>query len=390
MNFELSDLQKELVERTRLFFEPRAAECHLWYEKPQPETFWKVSRELAEAGFMGLCLDTEAGGLGLGMFEACLMIEEASRHDPNAAYIARNATAGPTAFIAFLGTAEQRERYVRPVMRGEGATAICITEPQAGSDAGAMRTRATRVAGGYRLNGGKHYITNGKLATSYVVYCQFDAEDGAEKGGIGALILHPGMDGFTVGKGLATMDGGRIYELYFDDVFVPDAQLLIPGRPDKGSFKRLMSVYNLERLSGQFRWLGVAQRAFDMARDYLVTREQFGRPLIEFQALQMKLADMKVKLEAARLLLYRAALPPDGGLPRRADVSMGKVVMQEALKFILDESIQIHGGAGYCRELPLEYFYRMARMASIAGGSLEVHRGIVASAAVGRKLGNAA
>jgi len=386
MDFELSEEQKELIERARVFFEPYAADTHKWYAKPQPQTLMEANKRLANAGFLGMGLSEDVGGLGVPTFDTCLVIEEASRHDPNTAYLMRNATAGPTAFIAFLGTRQQQEKYVKPVLEGRAVTAICITEPEAGSDATALKTTAKRTSSGWRLNGGKHYITHAHVANCYVVYAKFKEADDSVIG-IGALLVEPGMQGVTLGPGVETMDGGRVYQLYFDDVEVPAENVLIPGKSDKAHFKRLMSVYNLERLSGQFRWLGVMQRAFDMAREHALTRRQFGRPIIEFQAIQLKLADMKVRLEAARLLLYRAAARVQQGLPRREDVSMAKILVQDSLKFVLDEAIQIHGGMGYTRELPLEYFQRLARLGSIGGGTVEIHRIGLASILAGRKLG---
>src|SRR5499427_8905956 len=359
MDFELSPAQKELQARARALAEthmaPRAAEVDRTEAYP-----WDHVERLRAAGLLGITIAKELGGQGLGYLEAVLVIEEMAKHCGASARIVVETNMGAIGAILKYGTPAQRKLAAELVLSGD-KPAICITEPQAGSAATEMTTRAD--------------------------------ERGAEQG-IGGFILvrHPQLNapkGLIIGKREPALGlrGIPESELIFDNLEVPADMLLKPQRGQRHGFGELMDAYNGQRVGAATVALGLAQGAYEKALSYANQREQFGRPIAEFQGLQWMLADMSIALEAARALIWKAALSaPPGGFPDAVLAARAKILAADTAIKVTNDALQIWGAAGYSRDNPLERYLRDARMFTIAGGTAQVLRTFVASSILGRKL----
>lgn len=384
MDFGLNEQQQTLVEwageyaRTHL-----AAEAFERQDKDSPEEFWQHSQMLAEQGLLGLAIPEAHGGGGLSTFDALLVVEAISRVCPYSGAIVRWPIAGPAAFIGELGSEEQRARYLPEIAGGRGAISIAMTEPDAGTASSQLATKAERDGDAYTINGSKIFISYADRATAFVVYSRF-IDDGEDLG-VGAILVDSDTPGVEVGETIEWI-GGKVYPLYLDDVRVSDAQVLISPTGGKESYKRLMQTYNVERLGGLFELLGVAQLALDRSAAYAVERHQFGKPIAEFQAIQMKLADMAIRLESSRLLTYKATVAASRGQARRLEVSMARVMTTEMVQFVTNEAMQIHGGYGLSKEYGLEWLHRVTRHQTVAGGTSEIHRSMIASDLTGLRF----
>ena len=332
-------------------------------------------RQMGELGFLGLPYPEKYGGAGMDTLAYIIAVEEISRACAStgitlAAHV--SLACGP---IFGSGTEEQKLEFLAPMASGQALGAFGLTEPEAGSDAGATRTRAEKVPGGWRVNGTKSYITNGSVAK----YITFTARTGAGQGTktIGAFVVETSAPGYRMGKREKKMGlrGSDTVEVVFEDVFVPDNGLL--GEPT-GGFKAFMKTLTGGRISIGALALGIAQGAYEHALAYSKVREQFGKHIAEFQAIQFMLADMAVKLEAARLLVYHAALLKDAGREHVKEASMAKLFASEAANWITDKAIQIHGGIGYCRDVPVERMHRDAKLREIGEGTSEIQRLVIA------------
>jgi alkylation response protein AidB-like acyl-CoA dehydrogenase len=273
------------------------------------------------------------------------------------------------------GTPEQKQSYLPRLARGEWIGCYCLTEPNAGSDAGGTQTTAVRENGGWRVNGTKIYITNGSVAGTIVFTAKTDKTRGTK--GISSFIISSDTPGFKVGKhekkmGLRSSD---TVELHFENMFVPGEQLL--GDENKG-YAQFLKTLAGGRISIGAMSLGIAQGAYDSGVKYAMERKQFGRPIAEFQAIQFMLADMALKIQAARHLVYDAAWRKDQGLPYGKEGAMAKLFASEASTWCADRAIQIHGGMGYMREMPVERYYRDAKLMEIGEGTSEIQRLVIA------------
>lgn len=372
MDFSLTDRERELQSRARgladTHFRQRSAK---WDET---ESYpWDNVKDLVAAGFMGMTIPVEYGGQGRGLLDLVIVVEAIARACGVTARIVVEGNVGALGMLGKYGTAEQKARYFPWVLRGE-KPAIAITEPEAGSAASDMTTRADEVKDGYRLFGHKRYITGAGTSNLYLVYCRFGGTAGPK--GIGAVWVEKGAEGFRIGRrepmmGLRGIPEG---ELHFEDCFVPRANLLVgPG----DGFKKLMSGYNAQRLGAATVALGLAQGAFELAQAYALERRQFGRPISEFQGIRWKIADMAIKLDAARLLIYRAARTGTD-FPDLHEAAIAKVFAAETAQQVTSEAVQILGAAGYGRSMPAERMMRDARMFTIGGGTAEMLRNLVA------------
>jgi alkylation response protein AidB-like acyl-CoA dehydrogenase len=332
-------------------------------------------RQMGELGFLGLPYPEKYGGAGMDTLSYIIAVEEISRVCAStgitfAAHV--SLACGP---IFGSGNEEQKMKYLAPMASGKALGAFGLTEPDAGSDAAGTRTRAEKVPGGWRVNGTKAYITNGSVAK----YITFTArtEPGTGARGIGAFVIETDTPGFRVGKREKKMGlrGSDTVEVVFEDVFVPDANLL--GEPT-GGFRSFLQTLTGGRISIGALALGIAQGAYEHSLAYSKVRHQFGRPIAEFQAIQFMLADMAVKLEASRLLVYHAALLKDAGQEHVKEASMAKLFASEASNWITDKAIQIHGGFGYCRDVPVERMHRDAKLMEIGEGTSEIQRLVIA------------
>jgi len=373
MDFDLTPDQEALRVRAReladAVFAERAAKWDATEEYP-----WDNVKDLVAAGFMGMTVPREYGGPDRPILDVVLVIEQVARACGITGRIVVEGSLGVVGALRAYGTEAQKRRYFPWVLQGE-KPAICISEPEAGSAATDMTTRADEVPGGFVLDGEKRWITGAGTSRLYLVFARFGDRPGAE--GIGALLVERDTPGFRVGDrdymmGLRGIPEGR---LHFDRCFVPRENLLV--EPGDG-FKKLMRAYNGQRLGAAAVALGLAQGAYEHALAYATARRQFGRPIAEFQGIRWKLADMAVKLDAARLLIHRAAARAGRGLPDALEAAKAKTLAAETAQQVASEALQIHGAAGYARSLPLERMVRDARMFAIGGGTLEMMRNLIA------------
>lgn len=362
-------------------FRARAAEIDATEQYP-----WDNVAALREAGLIGMTIPESLGGRGAALAEAVAAVEQVARVCGVTARILVETNMGAVGAVMAYGAPDQKARVAAHVLAGD-KPAICITEPGAGSDAGAMTTTATRDGGTWVLNGMKHWITGGGVSRVHLIFARI-VEDGQPRG-IGAFLAVRGEDaGLRIGRRIPTMGlrGIPETEVFCENLRIPANMALIPnGEPAQG-FKRLMTAYNAQRVGAAAVALGLAQGAFELARDFLLARRQFGRPLADFQGLQWMLADMSIGVEAARALVRRAAESQGAeGFPDKTLVAQAKILAAETAVKVTNDALQMHGAAGYARDLPLERMVRDARMFTIGGGTAQVLRNQVAGAILGIK-----
>ena len=374
MDFELTPAQGALRARARELadgvFRERAARWDA--EEAYP---WDNVKDLVRAGFMGITIPRAYGGPGGSVLDVLLVVEEVARSCGVTARIVVEGSLGVVGALAAYGTEAQKRRYFPWVLEDGEKPAIAITEPEAGSAATDLVTRADEAPEGWTLGGEKRWITGAGTSRLYLVYCRMGDRPGAE--GIGGILVERDTPGFTVGERDRTMGLRGIPEgrLRFDRCRVPAEQVLV-GPPD--GFKRLMRAYNSQRLGAATVALGLAQGAYEHALAYAQSRRQFGRPIADFQGIRWKLADMAIKLDAARLLIHRAASTSADGFPEPLAAAKAKTFAAEMAQEVTNQALQIHGAAGYGRGLPLERIVRDARMFAIGGGTVEMMRNLIA------------
>jgi alkylation response protein AidB-like acyl-CoA dehydrogenase len=378
MSIRLTDQQRALVEQVRRFALSHIVPNQREAEK-SPDYGRTLMRQLAEARLLGLNIPEIYGGVGLPHLEAAMCVEEMGRHSIDAANYMAAASLGQAYYVLAFGTEEHRRKYLPAICAGEYTVAIGITEPNAGTASTALTTKAVRDGDRIVLNGRKHYVSNAPLAGLFIVYGRVSKSPRAK--GIGAVLLERDTPGFTIERLSENMAGHFQADLLFQDCAVPASNLLVG---DNG-FAQLTHCYNLERCGGTAMILGAAIGAYDKALEHVNTREQFGRALVDFQAVQLQVADMATQLHAARLMLYHA-LSAEGTWPDPTESSMVKVFGNETAKSVTDKAIQLMGGAGYLRESGVERRYRYVRGYSIAGGPLDIHRTMIAGWLTGRRF----
>lgn len=379
MRFELTEDQRDLLAGVRLYAEKELAPTAFDFADDRHEFLKGRLKKLAAQGLLGISLPEEYGGAGLSLIESALVIEELGLHCPTSASLATSSSVGQAGFVAEFASPDVRERILPAIASGDSFVSIVMSEPDAGSAVTAMKTTAEYRGDHYVLNGSKHYVSWADIADVFIVYARFDpAQRGAS--GIGAILVEKGTPGFEIGRGSENMSGELQYEILLQDCAVPAENLLVGA----GGFGRLTRRYNFERVGGTARNLGIAAQAFSRTTEYLKQREQFNRPISDFQGLQWMLADMAIRLDAARLLLYRAADAVERDDPLAARyTSMAKIAVVEWGKEVCDMAIQMHGAPGYLKDLPIEYLYRLIRGGSIAGGTTQIHRNTVAASILG-------
>jgi len=373
MDFELTAEQETLRVRARELADSVFAERAAHWDATEAYP-WENVKALAEAGFMGMTIPREYGGGDRPLLDVVLVIEEIARACGVTARIVVEGNLGVVGALRNYGTEAQKRRYFPWVLEGE-KPAIAITEVEAGSAATDLATRADETATGFRLTGHKRYITGAGTSRLYLVFARLGARAGAE--GIGGILVERGTPGFRVGHreymmGLRGIPEG---ELHFENCDVPRENLLVAAGD---GFKKLMLAYNGQRLGAATVALGLAQGAYERAVAFVGERKQFGRPIAEFQGLRWKLADMALRIDAARLLIHRAAARARGPYPDALEAAKAKTFAAETAQFVTSEALQLHGAAGYGRSLPLERMMRDARMFAIGGGTLEMMRNLIA------------
>jgi alkylation response protein AidB-like acyl-CoA dehydrogenase len=374
VDFTLSDDQKEIKRSVREFAE-REIRPHVMEWDESQHFPLEILPKLAELGLMGVTFPVQYGGAGLGYVEYALIIEELARVDGSVAILVAAHNSLCAGHIYLSGTEEQKRKYLVPLAKGEKLGCWSLTEPQAGSDAGGTKTTA-RLEGDYWiLNGSKTFTSNGTYADICVAMAVTDKA--ARKHGISAFIIEKGTPGFRVGKkenklGLRSSDTA---EVIFEDCRIPKENCL--GQPGEGYVDSL-KVLDHGRISIAALAVGMAQGAFEAALAYAKQREQFGKPIAQFQAIQFKLADMATEIDAARLLTFRAASLADSGCRVTGEASKAKLYAGEAAVRVANEAVQIFGGYGFIKDYPVEKYYRDVKLCTIGEGTSEIQRIVIA------------
>lgn len=376
--FTLSEDQLAIQEMARDFARseimPGAAERDKTHRFPA-----ELVAQMGELGFLGMFIPVEYGGSGMDILSYVLALEEICYADAGVGVImsVQNSLAG-WPILAF-GTEEQKQKYLPDLATGNKIGCYALTEPNAGSDAGSQRTRATSTADGYTLDGTKMWITNGPQASTIVTYGNHDVE--SRHRGVSAFIVESSFEGYAVGKvedKLGICCSGTS-ELVYDGLKVPKENLL---HEERKGFKVAMATLDGGRIGIAAQSLGIAQRALDLAVGHAKTRHQFGKPIAANQAIQWKIADMSTRIEAARLLTWKAAVLKDRGVRASELCSMAKLMASETANFCAYEALQIFGGYGFSKEYEVERLYRDARITTLYEGTSEIQRLVIAKGAL--------
>jgi alkylation response protein AidB-like acyl-CoA dehydrogenase len=331
---------------------------------------WDVAKLMAKQGLLGITIPEADGGQGGTLLDAVLAIEAVASVCPRSADVVQAGNFGPIRVLAEYGSHSQKQSFLRRLLAGESVIAVGMTEPDAGSAVTDLKTSATRDGAGWRVNGSKIFTTHSAYAELFLVYVRF----GPGVGGIGSVLVEREAPGVSRGRASKFMSGEEWTELHFADVQVPEERVLL----GEGGFKKQIAGFNVERIGNAARSLALGRYAYEAARAWALQRKQFGRLLCEFQGLQWKFADMKMKLDAAQLLLYRAAANADRGLPSPEETAIAKAYCNQAGFDVANESLQVMGGMGYSQESLVEYCLRRCRGWMIAGGSIEILKNRIA------------
>ncbi len=336
----------------------------------------ELFQKMGDMGFLGIMVPEKYGGSGYGYQEKVIIIEELAKVDPGIALGVAAHNSLCTGHILMFGTEEQKLKYLPDLASGKHMGAWGLTEPSAGSDAGALETTAERKKNGYVLNGTKVFTTHGSLAGVYVILAKTDRTAG--KKGITAFIIERGTPGLILGKreeklGMRTSDTASVI---LEECFVPEENI-VGGEPGQG-FSQVLEVLNGGRVGIGALALGLAEGAFESALHYAKERTQFGRPLIDFQSISFMLADMATQIEAARLLVYRSAWLRDQGKPAVKEASMAKLFASEVAVRVAEQALQIYGGYGFVKDYPVEKYYRDVKLTTIGEGTSQIQRIVIA------------
>jgi len=379
MDFNLSEEHQAFADAVRRFAQDKLAAGAL-ARAHSPDYPWDVARLLAEQGLLGIAFAEADGGQGGTLMHAVLAIQEVALVCPKSADIVQAGNFGPIRTFVEYASPAQKTRWLPDLLAGRKVIALGMSEPEAGSAATELKTSATAVDNGdaYLINGSKVFSTHSPHAELFLVYVRF----GPGLDGIGSVLVERGTPGFQVGEPSRFMSGEEWCQLYFDDCRIPAENVLL-GR---GGFKKQIAGFNVERLGNSSRSLALGRHCFNVAREHALIRRQFGRELCEFQGIQWKFADMAHKLEAAQLMLYKAALEGEHGLPSAHTTAMAKLACNQAGWDVANEALQVMGGMGYSQESLVEYCTRRIRGWMIAGGSIEMLKNRIAEGVFERKF----
>ena len=377
MDFELTPEQREIQALARDFaqaeIDPHAAEWDREQRFPS-----ELYPKLGALGLMGVCVPDEYGGAGADFVSYILVLEELSRADAGVGVTVAVHTSAVALPILRFGTDEQRARFVPPLARGESIGAFALTEPESGSDAGSLRTAATPEDGGWHISGSKRFITSARQAGTFLLFARTDPAT-SNAGGVSAFILDGAHVEVTRDEEKLGLHSSTTSDVVVDAV-VDDGRLL--HQEGKG-FAVAMATLDGGRIGIAAQAVGIARAAFEAARDYALERKQFGKRLAEFQAIQHKLADMSMEIDAARLLVLRAAWLKEEGLPHAEEGAKAKLFASEVARRQTAEAIQVFGGYGYTKEFPVERYYRDAKITEIYEGTSEIQRLVIARSILG-------
>jgi alkylation response protein AidB-like acyl-CoA dehydrogenase len=382
MNFTLSEEQKLLQETARRFAQQELPALARQLDADDRSVDAKWMETYADMGFFGINVPEEYGGQGLGHLEAVLVLEELAKISSAVAMPVFEGNFGPMAVLVHFAPEALKKKLLPQVCAGKLLIAVSMSEPDAGTALTDLKTRAEVKKDKIIINGTKRWCSGAGHAQGYLVYCRLSDAPGAA--GIGAVYVEKGTPGFSFGKREELMGfrGIETADMFFDNVELPAENVVLPA----GGFGKLMSAFNLERCGNTTMSLGVAAGALDYALGYVQERRQFGKPIVEFQAVQLKLAEMALKVEASRLLLYRAVANAGQGLPTVLESSMAKCFANEIVREVAGAAMQVMGGYGYSKQFDMERRLRDAWGWGIAGGTIDVQKVNIASALVGRRF----
>ena len=329
-----------------------------------------IAKLFSKNGLMGITIPEKDRGQGGKLMDAVLAIEQVALICPRSADVIQAGSFGPIRTFAEYATDYQKEKYLKKLLNGEMVIGLGMTEPNAGSAVTDLTTKAVKDGKGFRISGSKVFTSNSPDADIFLIYVRY--YEGIN--GIGSVIMDTSMPGFSKGKSSKYTNGEEWCALYFDNVYIPEENVLL----GPGGFKKQISGFNAERIGNSARSLALGEFAFNVAKEYAVTREQFGKKICEFQGIQWKFSDMKIQIEAGRLLLYRAAINADRGFPSSKETSIAKAFCNKAGFEISNEAMQVMGGTGYSQESLVEYCFRKSRGWQIAGGSTEMMKNRIA------------
>ena len=382
MDYELSDEQKQIRDEVRRFAENEIAPIAGEYDREEkyPHDLIETAGEM---GMLGATIPAEYGGAGYSTLETAIISEELFAVDPGVGLCVASTGFGAEAIIA-AGTDEQKEEFLPPIASGDAIMGAAISEPDTGSDVSSVSTRAEKDGDEWVINGNKMWITNGSVGDFFVVLCKTDPDAEGRYNGFSQIIVESDRDGFTAEKitGKLGIRASDTAELLFDDVRVPEENLV--GTQGAG-FLQQMQFFDATRTGVAAQGVGIANGALERALDYAKEREQFGRPIGDFQAIQHKLAEMQTQIEAARQLTYKSAWSVDNKEEQLTTLaSMAKEYASRVAVEVADEAVQIHGGAGYVDDFDVERFYRDAKITQIYEGTSEIQKNVIAREMLGK------
>ncbi len=377
MNFDFTEEQKLFADSVRRFAQAHLAKDSL--ERAHDPRFpFDVAKLMGAQGLMGITVPEKDGGVGGTLMDAVIAIEQVALVCPRSADVVQFGNFGPIRTFAEYATPAQKARWLPALLSGGAVMSLGMSEPHAGSAVTELTTSAKLDGDHYVINGAKVFSTFSPDAKVFLVYVRY--APGLD--GIGSVIVERDTPGFTIGAPSSFMSGEQWSELHFENCRIPAANMLL----GPGGFKKQIASFNIERLGNSARSLALGRYAYNTARDYCLTREQFGRPLCEFQGLQWKFAEMAIKLESAQLLLYRAATNADRGLPSAYETAVAKAACNQAGFEVAHEAVQAMGALGYSREALVEYCMRRCRGWMIAGGSIEMLKNRIAEHVFDRRF----
>ena len=377
MNFDLTEEQTAFAESVRRFAEAKlkAGALERAHASACP---WDIARVLADQGLLGITIPEKDGGAGGTLMDAVIAIQEVALVCPKSADIVQAGNFGAIRTLAEYATADQKARFLPDLLAGRKIISIGMTEPDAGSAVTDLTTSAKRDGDEIVINGSKIFTTHSADAAVFLFYVRY----APGVGGIGSVLVERGTPGFEIGAPSAFMSDEQWCPLFFDNCRIPSRNILL----GEGGFKKQIAGFNVERIGNAARALVLGRHAFNVARDHALMRNQFGRPLCEFQGLQWKFAEMAVKLDAAQLLLYRAIANAKDGLPSAYDTSVAKLACNLAGWEVSNEALQVMGGTGFSKETLVEYCVRRTRGWMIAGGSIEILKNRIAESIFDRRF----
>ena len=371
MDFRLTPEQEAFRESVRRFAEKHLAKGAR-ERAHSPDYPFDVAKLMAKQGLLGITIAEADGGQGGALIDAVIAIETVASVCPRSADVVQAGNFGPIRVLAEYGTKEQKRKYLKRLLAGEAVMSVGMTEPEAGSAVTDLRTAATPDGKGYRVNGTKIFTTHSKYAELMLVYVRF----GPGTDGIGSVLVDKNGTGVRFGKPSKFMSDEEWVQTYFENVFIPAEMVVLK----EGGFKKQIAGFNVERIGNTARSLALGRYAYERAREWAMQRRQFGKLLCEFQGLQWKFAEMKIRLDAGQLLLYRAAANADKGFPSAEETAIAKAFCNQAGFDVANEALQVMGGLGYTQEELVEYCVRRCRGWMIAGGSIEILKNRIAEA----------